>query len=431
MPMGIKSAPEVYQQRMEQVFEGLPGVKVIIDDIIIHGCNTAERDARLRAVLQRSRDSNLRLKNSKCHIQQSEVKFHGHLFSQDGLKTDPEKVRAIVEMPRPTDKAGVRRLLGMVNYVSKFIPNPSDLTTLLRTLLHQDVLWHLEKQQETSFKAIKEFLTLAPVLGHYDAQKMLTLQVDASSTGLGAALIQGNQPFAYGSKALTPTQQKYAQIEKELLAVLGKFVEATKENDILSDLQQVILSGWPDSRGHVPLNAQQFWNYRDELSVAHGLIVKGQKIVVPNGLRGEMVERLGERHLGINKTIARARKVLFWPGVTVDLTEKIKNCPVCLENRPSLQPEPLRSHEIPPLHWAKVGTYILHKNRRKWPELTLLPSMTSTWVITALRSQFASPPFISEYPFGGRELVTIANVNGKAFEDPNSNDQRNVKTPTV
>ena len=144
--MGIKSAPEVYQQRMEQVFEGLPGVKVIMDDIIIHGSNTAERDAPLRAVLQRSRDSNLRLKKSKCYIQQSEVKFHGHVFSQDGLKTDPEKVRAIVEMPRPTDKAGVQRLLGMVNYVSKFIPNLSDLTTRLRTLLHQDVLWHWEKQ---------------------------------------------------------------------------------------------------------------------------------------------------------------------------------------------------------------------------------------------------------------------------------------------
>ena len=102
-----------------------------------------------------------------------------------------------------------------------------------------------------------------------------------------------------------------------------------------------------------------------------------------------MVERLDEGHLAINKTIARAREVLFWPGMTVDLTEKVKNCPVSLKNRPSLQPEPLRSHEIPPLHWAKVGTYILHKNRRKWPELTLLPSMTSTGVITALRSQFA------------------------------------------
>ena len=156
MPMGIKSAPEVYQQRMEHVFDGLPGVKVIIDDLLIHECNTAEHDTRLRAVLQRSRDSNLPLKKSKCHIQQNEVKIHGHVFSKDGLRTDPEKVRAIVEMPRPTDKAGVQRLLGMVNYLSKFIPNLSDLTTRLRQLLHQDVLRHWEKLQETSFKAIKE-----------------------------------------------------------------------------------------------------------------------------------------------------------------------------------------------------------------------------------------------------------------------------------
>ena len=78
--MGIKSAPEVYQERMEQVFEGLLGVKVIMDDRIMHGRNTSEHDARLRVVLQRSRDSNLRLQKSKCHIQQSEVKFHGHVF---------------------------------------------------------------------------------------------------------------------------------------------------------------------------------------------------------------------------------------------------------------------------------------------------------------------------------------------------------------
>ena len=167
------------------------------------------------------------------------MKFHGLEFSKDGLRTDQEKVRAIVEMPRLTDKAGVQRLLGMVNNVNKFIPNLSDLTTPLRTLLHQDVLWHSEKQQETSFKAIKESVTLAPVLGYYDVQKALMVQVDASSTGLGAALIQGNQPEAYASKALTPTQQKYAQIEKELLAVVfgcAKFAEYIVGRDVTVEL---------------------------------------------------------------------------------------------------------------------------------------------------------------------------------------------------
>ena len=190
MPMGIKSAPQVYQRRMEQVFEGIQGLKVIMDDIITYGSNQEEHDIRLRDVLERARDNNLRLKKSKCHIEKEKVQFHGHVFTRDGLKTDPEKVRAVVDMPRPTDKAGVQRLLGMVNYLSKFIPNMSDLTSPLRQLLHQDVDWHWEEQHETGFKKVKEALALSPVLGYYDAKKELTLQVNASSTGLSAALIQ-------------------------------------------------------------------------------------------------------------------------------------------------------------------------------------------------------------------------------------------------
>ena len=95
---------------MEQVFEGIQGIKVIMDDIITYGSNQEEHDTRLRDVLERARDNNLRLKKSKCHIQNEEVKFHGHVFTRDGLKPDPEKVRAVVDMPRPTDKAEVQRL---------------------------------------------------------------------------------------------------------------------------------------------------------------------------------------------------------------------------------------------------------------------------------------------------------------------------------
>ena len=218
--MGIKSAPEVYQRRMEQVFEGLPGVNVIMDDILIHGHSNEEHGTNLRAVLQGAGDNKLRLNKSKCKIQQGEVKYHGHVFVKHGLRTDPEKIKAVAGMPRPTDKAGVQRLLGMLNYVSKFVPNMSDLTTPLRQLLDKDVVWHWHEQQETSFKVIKETLAAAPVLAYYDAKEELTLQVDASSTDLGAALIQGGKPVAYASKVLTHTQQRYAQIEKKLLAIV-------------------------------------------------------------------------------------------------------------------------------------------------------------------------------------------------------------------
>ena len=82
----------------------------------------------------------------------------------------------------------------------------SDLTSPPRQLLHQGVEWHWEEQHEAGFKKVKEALTLSPVMGYYDAEKELTLRGDASSTGLGAALIQQGQPIAYALKALTPTQ---------------------------------------------------------------------------------------------------------------------------------------------------------------------------------------------------------------------------------
>ena len=90
------------------------------------------------------------------------------------------------------------------------------------------------------------------------------------------------------------TQKKQRGLVEDVISdhQLARFAEATKEDAILSDLQQVILSGWPDSKCQVPPNAQEFWNYRDELTVAQGLIVKGQKIVVPSSLRGEMLEKL-------------------------------------------------------------------------------------------------------------------------------------------
>ena len=100
------------------------------------------------------------MKKSKCQIQQNKVDFHGNVFSKDGLKTDLERVRFIVKMPRLTDKAGVQRLLEVGNHVSKFVPNMSDFTASLRQLPHQDVLWHWEEQQETSFQAKKNLLPL-------------------------------------------------------------------------------------------------------------------------------------------------------------------------------------------------------------------------------------------------------------------------------
>ena len=96
----------------------------------------------------------------------------------------------------------------------------SAITEPLRVLLKQDVQWHWEEQQENALNKIKKVLTSKPVLCYYDVNKSVKLSVDASQSGLGAVLLEDNQPVAYASKSLTDCHKGYAQIEKETLAIV-------------------------------------------------------------------------------------------------------------------------------------------------------------------------------------------------------------------
>ena len=124
----MNSAPEVFQKKTTQAFEDLGGVKTIADDILIWGKNKDEHNVRLEQVLERSRKVGLKLNRNKLKIMTSQVPYIGHLLTANGLKPDPSKVRAVQQMPSPADKPALLRFFGMVNYMSKFIPNLTDLT---------------------------------------------------------------------------------------------------------------------------------------------------------------------------------------------------------------------------------------------------------------------------------------------------------------
>ncbi|CAG2188277.1 unnamed protein product [Mytilus edulis] len=236
MPFGITSAPEEYQRRQDQAVEGIPGVKSIIDDILIYGEGKTEEEAikdhdrKFRLLMERCRERNLKLNKDKLKLKMKEVKFIGHLITNKGLKMDPEKVRAVLEMPKPTDVSGVRRLVGFVTYLSKFLPKLSHICEPLRKLTLKDSEFCWLENHDKALTEIKTLVTSEPVLKYYDPNMELTLQSDASETGLGAAILQENQPIAYASRALTDTETRYAQIEKELLSVvfgLQKFHQYT------------------------------------------------------------------------------------------------------------------------------------------------------------------------------------------------------------
>ena len=226
LPFGISSAPEVFQRKMHELIEGLSGIEVVADDFIAIGCgNTVEEaiddhDTVLIRFLERCKERGVKLNTDKLNLRLTEVPFIGHVATDKGLCVDPAKVRAISEMPAPTDKAGVQRLLGLAQYLSKFLPRLSDITKPLRELTQKDVQWTWETAQEEALVALKNAVMTTPVLRYYNLEEEVTLQCDASQFGLGAALLQNGQPVAYTSRALTDAETRYAQIEKELLAIV-------------------------------------------------------------------------------------------------------------------------------------------------------------------------------------------------------------------
>ena len=226
MPFGIRSAPEVFQRRMHELIEGMPQVEVIANDFVVVGKGDtieeakSDHDKNLVAFLRLCDEKGLKLNAEKLKLRQPEVSFIGHIATGEGLKVDPAKVKAIREMPAPTDKAGVQRLLGLAQYLGKFLPHLSEVTKPLRELTQQDAEWTRDEPQKRALEPLKDAVTRTPVLRYFNVKEDVTLQCDASQSGLSAALLQNGQPVAYAPRALTPAETRYAQIEKELLAIV-------------------------------------------------------------------------------------------------------------------------------------------------------------------------------------------------------------------
>ena len=227
MPFGLSSSPEEFQRRLSETLEGLEGVTVVADDILIYGKGSTrevavqDHNKKLEKLLARAKEKGLRLNRDKCKFLLDELPYIGHVISEKGVSPDPSKVKAIKEMDAPQDSDGIRKFLGHINYLSKFVPNCSAECEPLRRLIgvsDREFTWATD--QKRAFAKLKEMVSAESTLQFYTMNEPVTVQTDASTVGLGAVLIQRNRPVCYALHSLTDSERNYALIELELLAIV-------------------------------------------------------------------------------------------------------------------------------------------------------------------------------------------------------------------
>lgn len=507
LPFGISSAPEIFQKIMEGILGNMDGVICYFDDILIHTEDETSHRTKLIQVKEKLQKAGLLLNEEKCAYFQSEVKFLGHIVSAAGVRPDPEKVEVIKNMEKPEDLPALRRFLGMVQYLGRYVQNLSEILGPLNELLRKESSWTWGPLQDKAFNTVKDKITSSTILAFYDPNKETTVSADASSYGLGAVLLQkhqdGMRPVAYCSRSLTQAEGRYAQIEKECLAAtwacerfdkylvgLESFMLLTDHKPLVplinnkhlnecplrcqrmlmrlmrfkitaqhtpgkemviadtlsrcpavetqpSNLQSVVeeyvgeivsswpasdaklnqirmeteadvclkatreyvVNGWPLYKEDVQLAALSMFPYRGELSVVDGLLVKGDRIVIPYSMRTELLETIHQGHFGITKSMERAKGSVWWPDINSDIKQMIAKCKSCLEKKPTQRKEPLLPSQSPDRPFERVGTDICEKDGQsylvlvdyysRFIEIMHLPNTQSYTVIMKLKCCFS------------------------------------------
>lgn len=253
MPQGITNAPSTFQRLMERCMGdiNLKEVLVFLDDLIVFSETLEQHETRLLNVLNRLKEYGLKLSIEKCKFFQTSVRYLGHIVSQNGVETDPQKIEALKTWPSPSNLKELRSFLGFAGYYRRFIHNYSKIVKPLNDLTAgYPPLRKSEKSKENTgqyfkvkepfgkrwtnscqhaFESIIDKLTTAPVLGFANPKLPYVLHTDASTTGLGAALYQEQEGamrvIAYASRGLSKSESRYPAHKLEFLALKWAVIE--------------------------------------------------------------------------------------------------------------------------------------------------------------------------------------------------------------
>ena len=167
LAFGGLNSQDLFDAEIAKIISGIPRTLNNRDDIMVGGMDWTDHNTNLNALLQRIEDHNLTLRKEKCEFGKSTLNFHGHLFTQDGLKPSLEKIKAVQDCHPPKNKEELISFLQMLAYLSRYISNFSSKCEPLRRLTRNNATFHWTKEQQQAFVTLKTAITTAPVLVPY------------------------------------------------------------------------------------------------------------------------------------------------------------------------------------------------------------------------------------------------------------------------
>ena len=241
LPFGLTNAVPVFQRVMNQFIKrhALKCVNVYLDNITVGGEDQKSHDENLSALKKAAKIDNFTFNEDKCQYNRTQIQLLGHLVGNGVIKPDPERIAAINDLPEPTTKKELQRILGLFSYYSKWVSN---FSAIIRPLV-QTVLLPLSEEAANAFCVMKKKLasaTLQPI----DEDKPFTVETDASDFAIAATLNQNGKPVAFHARTLSATEQKHSSVEKEAYAIIEalrkwKYLLAGKHFNMVTDQRSV------------------------------------------------------------------------------------------------------------------------------------------------------------------------------------------------
>lgn len=517
MPFGITPGTSIFQGIIEQLLQGVEGVVVFIDDIMVTGKQGSTDEEKLANHLENVEkvprilsDAGLKVKKKeKCEFLRDNS-YLGFTIDHHGLHKSFQMEQKIINLDEPKNVHEVRRLMGIVAFYSRFIPHMATIMAPIYALTRTKGSrgkFQWTEDCRAAWKKIVNVIKGDLALAHFDKQLPTIIETDASDVGVGAVLLQRQpdgheRPCYFVSRALTDTEKGYSVIDKEalgvvyalkkfypyiygtkftirtdhrpLLGILGEnkeipvfssrrmqrwalslaafdytleyikgdtnhladhlsrnpdlkqeleieneeeaagvhyivgaglnvvsadeLKEATENDAGLRKVRQYIFNGWPRKLSFGG-ELQRYFAVREKLSCSDGLILHGDRLVVPALLRNRILNELHQSHQGVVKTKSFARQFVWWPSLNVDIHQLLENCRSCSQFRSSpprtSSPWPETKHVFERIHLDFAGPIrgryllILVDSFTKWIEVFVLTRITTEATIKCLRTTFA------------------------------------------